>query len=716
MNVKKLSIINKSRNGFYILSLSLLILVFTATTIQSLVHKHNCIYDQLWNENNNHQHSSKTQHSLLDEHVQQKILYTIHSKHDLPSKEPLTLNNTQPIRIFLFTDPLNPVNDPGYSCQSVDSIINNAGGLYKCKQEDILSETKRNYLINTILADVVNTFKGTLYVKPLTSKIVIKGDICQASTPPAGPIPYPSNFSNPGIEADLVLFVSARPVQSNNVLAFGFDCWMEDYKTKVGQLNFNPASISMDPTDYDFQLGVALHETSHVLGFTKDRFQKIPGLSKTLLKYSTVDGSPVNTVKIVSPKVVEWVRNHFGCNELDGAELEDQGGLGTYLSHWEKRIFNNEYMTGTASYHPVFSGLTLSLFEDLGFYAVNYTFAKTLIWGKGLGCGFVNNSCSKWNNEKLYCTEQSMDLHCTYDRIAKGGCTIQNEQRIPAEFDYLHDGRGGNILPDFCPWIEGNSYCIDSSNSDVSGFLGNGENYGSSSRCFESSLLKSSPMGTSHKGACYSTACLGNNRLKIKIEKNWYDCPYGSEISIEGFGGNIQCPDGNEVCFNAPIDNSWPVFTSIEPVSGGPGTIITIIGENFRINSTIVTIQYEDCIDIVVFNSTTIIATISNEYFNPKSLVSSWVNIFITDTETGKNAVGVKVFDFKVPFGSVYLGSVGRWLTDHWYVIVIAGLTLVLILVLIIRCCLASQKKKELKKNSRIHSNNNSGSNNIKPC
>ena len=42
---------------------------------------------------------------------------------------------------------------------------------------------------------------------------------------------------------------------------------------------------------------------------------------------------------MVTPRVLEEVRNHFGCAELQGAELEDQGGDGTALTHWEKRIF-----------------------------------------------------------------------------------------------------------------------------------------------------------------------------------------------------------------------------------------------------------------------------------------------------------------------------------------------------------------------------------------
>ena len=42
---------------------------------------------------------------------------------------------------------------------------------------------------------------------------------------------------------------------------------------------------------------------------------------------------------MVTPHVVEEVRSHFGCRDLEGAELEDQGEEGTALTHWEKRVF-----------------------------------------------------------------------------------------------------------------------------------------------------------------------------------------------------------------------------------------------------------------------------------------------------------------------------------------------------------------------------------------
>jgi len=45
---------------------------------------------------------------------------------------------------------------------------------------------------------------------------------------------------------------------------------------------------------------------------------------------------------VVTPRVREEVRQHYNCQELSGAELEDQGEEGTALTHWEKRLFEVE--------------------------------------------------------------------------------------------------------------------------------------------------------------------------------------------------------------------------------------------------------------------------------------------------------------------------------------------------------------------------------------
>ena len=39
---------------------------------------------------------------------------------------------------------------------------------------------------------------------------------------------------------------------------------------------------------------------------------------------------------LATPRVKAEVRKHFRCPELEGAEIENQGGTGTELTHWEK--------------------------------------------------------------------------------------------------------------------------------------------------------------------------------------------------------------------------------------------------------------------------------------------------------------------------------------------------------------------------------------------
>jgi leishmanolysin-like peptidase len=58
---------------------------------------------------------------------------------------------------------------------------------------------------------------------------------------------------------------------------------------------------------------------------------------------------------------------HFGCESLEGAELEDQGEIGTRFTHWEKRVFENEAMTGTYTQSSVFSRVTFAFLEDTGY-------------------------------------------------------------------------------------------------------------------------------------------------------------------------------------------------------------------------------------------------------------------------------------------------------------------------------------------------------------
>ena len=80
--------------------------------------------------------------------------------------------------------------------------------------------------------------------------------------------------------------------------------------------------------------------------------------------------------------------------------LLSKGGKNHAMTHWEKRIFHNEAMTGTDSTNPVFSRITLALLEDSGWYIPDYDKAQPLSWGAGAGCDFATKSCMELLGEQ----------------------------------------------------------------------------------------------------------------------------------------------------------------------------------------------------------------------------------------------------------------------------------------------------------------------------
>lgn len=234
--------------------------------------------------------------------------------------------------------------------------------------------------------------------------------------------------------ADFIFYVSARQTERCHkglTVAYAAHCQQEAALDRpiAGHANLCPESISTKPQELETLLSTVKHEILHALGFSvslyaffrdedgNPRTQRKPDTGKPYLdeklqlhkwssstirkivreKWSVRGGAVRREIDMmVTPRVVEEVRNHFDCPELEGAELEDQGGEGTALTHWEKRILENEAMTGTHTQNPVFSRITLALMEDSGWYKVNYSMATPLSWGKGLGCDFVMKSCKYW--------------------------------------------------------------------------------------------------------------------------------------------------------------------------------------------------------------------------------------------------------------------------------------------------------------------------------
>jgi len=117
-------------------------------------------------------------------------------------------------------------------------------------------------------------------------------------------------------------------------------------------------------------VNVGIHEMSHALGFSSNKFSMIKDSNgnsvqamssptavciRTIRQFSLLSqlvgtgGHTHNVQYMILPTVVSRTRTHFSCTTMIGAQIEDGGGSGTAGSHWEKRVFNNEYLTGSIS-------------------------------------------------------------------------------------------------------------------------------------------------------------------------------------------------------------------------------------------------------------------------------------------------------------------------------------------------------------------------------
>ncbi|KAG9407378.1 hypothetical protein AC1031_002111 [Aphanomyces cochlioides] len=402
---------------------------------------------------------------------------------------------------------------------------------------------------------------------------------------------------------DYVLYV--RAVESTNcagnVLAYATSCQQDQFdRPTMGMVNFCPSRLNPDPRMYTAQLTTATHEITHALGFTSKMFpfMRFPdgtprtprdasGQPPILRPYTCPNGLSVaavqlpsnNTVqffterdhsvaKLVTPAVLAFVRNYFNCSTLNGAEIEDQDGacLG---SHWEERIFEPELMSPLQSYRNPLSGLTLSYFQDSGWYKVDTSQAQPMQWGANRGCSFATNSCIQTASDGQlqplasdhFCVDSSVD-GCSLDLTSRASCTIRQYSRaLPSYDQYFGQANiGGAMFPDFCPILDASTLgdCSIKSNLEIpQGTTINllGETYSDTSVCVKSTLLTKENDGWSSPGrssGCYAASC-SSGLVTITVVGSTdtvrVTCSRKDEVlSVPGFTGTLLCPDPNVVC------------------------------------------------------------------------------------------------------------------------------------------------------------------------
>jgi len=587
-------------------------------------------------------------------------------------------DNTAPIRFYLDTTFLD--EDPGYSCYFFGQVVRVNSVNYTCTASDVLSDSSEGYIRRILIPSARDMMQSLFSVIPVDGPLFLQSGRCGFQ----GGVPIPQSYTRAGVglfSADIVVFVTARPVLTPHVLAFAGQCQEDQIGRSIaGHLNINPSEVDVSPYAHEAQLGIVMHELTHVLGFSFGKFSSFHSPTYKLgYSYITNDAlahGQTETIAVINtPRVQAFVREHFGCSNMEGAPLENGGGPGTRLSHWEKRVFMNEYMTGEATHNPVISPLTLSLFEDSGWYMVNYSHSFNLIWGKGRGCDFVSKICTSWPTEGGFSCQGSESM-CTFDMTAKGECNTYNfKEELPLGNQYFSSSkRGGrDSLADYCPYISPSStWCDDETNSDIPIVIDSGENYCPTCRCFTSSLIREFPFGGTKRLGCYRSECAGPSDMRVMVGKLWYACTPNATIYVEGYGGHIYCPSLTQitaVCTNNSRQefSIWPSITSISPTFGSPGSKVTITGSGFIKENIKSVIMHKECTNVTVLNNSTIIATLPDydQLGNPAHLLAIRVIVVVMDNQ-GRTGLGYNMFEIRASDDIRFYIYMIVWLLSHW--------------------------------------------------
>jgi hypothetical protein len=407
----------------------------------------------------------------------------------------------------------------------------------------------KTYLQTKLLPAAMNYFTAAIKTAPVASL-----KIPTSVTAVCG-LPYPVIY-NTGVATDLVIFVTGG-TDTGTYLAWAKPCLLSSTTKRpiVGQIYFNYNEIvPQGDIEFENDLITTIHELTHVLGFSSSLYQYYP--SKPIVKTKIVNGNNI-TILNVEPLTTR-LRNYFGCSTLEGAYLENEGEAGSVGSHFERRIFNVEYMTASAITDARMTEFSLALLEGTGWYTVNYNMAEPIFWGKGQGCAFVNSLCvnptTKAANFEEFCSPLA-SAGCSYHGRSGGYCgavSTVTDATLEDAFDYWGNNTiMTDVYGDNCPYVRPylNEDCQDPSYQNNA--LLSTEVYGSGSMCFMGTLYPTGTLKTK-TSYCLQYVCeiqtAGNYYLRMMFGTKSALCTAKGSIAVSGYYGKVDCPDPDDYC------------------------------------------------------------------------------------------------------------------------------------------------------------------------
>ncbi|KAK7199525.1 major surface protease gp63 [Novymonas esmeraldas] len=451
-----------------------------------------------------------------------------------------------PIRIAVFTD---DIEDSSRYCTEAGQLRPDfSGDIVICKPDDVLTDTKKQRLLEFLIPSAVRLHEERLSVQRERGNIVVDRLIDQ--DPECRHFSIPDLHMKEGVaDADFVLYVAAGPTVGT-MMAWALTCqYFANGRPSVGVANVSPKYITTDQQ----RIRVIAHEILHALGFNSPVFweQGMVGYVDSLRGKSDV---PV----IMSPLVVAQARAHFGCEEQTFLELEDMGGDGTKLSHWKRRSMKDDLMAA-ANTAGIYSAITIAAMEDMGFYKGNYAMAEPMMYGRNAGCELLTDKCvvnGVSQFPEMFCgSAKRKRLVCTSDRLSVGFCRLVNhDSPLPPQFQYFSDATlgGADVKMDYCPYLQP----FSKTKCSFDGRRLNGSVYGARSRCFDAPAgFAESGQSSAQYGLCAKVHCGTTTTYSVKVRgaTMYTRCKPGTTLPLSLLSptfsdGHITCPPYDSVC------------------------------------------------------------------------------------------------------------------------------------------------------------------------
>ena len=325
-------------------------------------------------------------------------------------------------------------------------------------------------------------------------------------------------------ENDIIIFPMFDSSLGSQTLAAATPCALANNNRPIAGVVYINTNLNFDKTNINLYMkNILLHEITHVLVFH-------PTLWSLLYMSTTINGySYIN-----STKAVEKAREHFNCNLIARIPLEDDGGQGSVGGHWEARYMLGDYMISTDFPDAAMSDITLGLFEDSGFYKVNYYSGGLFKFGKNKGCEFFQTACVNSNgvaNFDEFCNTNG-EAKCSSSRAIKTSCYkggIVSANNCPVPFEY-HSNT--TYFQKHCN--------IGTASESL-------EKMGASSFCFMSSLSQENSVPL--RPVCYEISCdTSNKKINVKVGSVTISCDNQIVSNPSGLQGSLECPKYSDLC------------------------------------------------------------------------------------------------------------------------------------------------------------------------